>query len=1028
MAEGDPFATQRDVVPAVPAELRAAGFDNAHEIGRGGFGVVYRCMQTSLDRTVAVKVLTADLDEENRARFFREQRAMGRLTGHPNIVNVLHVGVTDSGRPYIVMQYHSQDSLEVQIRRQGPLALNEALRLGVKMAGALETAHRLGIIHRDVKPANILLTNYGEPALTDFGIAHIAGGFETATGTVTGSPAFTAPEVLRGERPSLASDLYGLGATLFCAITGHAAFERRSGEQVVAQFLRITTQPLPDLRERGIPDEVCVAIERAMSGDPDDRPAAAEEFGDELRQVQRRNGFPVDEMALQTEPGEVQRGREYSVQAHPSESDRVMPPAVRGKAGNLPLELTSFVGRRRELSEARKMLSASRLVTLTGIGGVGKTRLALRVAADMRRGFADGVWLVELDKLSQPALVPHAVLSTLGVADNTHPDSLEVLVDHLVDKQLLLVLDNCEHLVDACAELVIAVLTAAPSIHILASSREPLGVSGELTFAVPPLTTPEAGSIGARNRPDEGNTQCEALALFEDRAATVVPGFTPDPEIWRKAAELCRCLDGNPLAIELAVARLRVLSLDELLARLDERLRLLGGSRGRPPRHQTLYAAVDSSFELCSKPERQVWTCASVFAGSFDLESADAVCRNAELGSGAVFDSITGLVDKSILMREETPGPARFRMLETIRQYGRERLAQSGEGQEEVRRRHRDTYLDLAVRAERDWFGPRELHWFSRLRSEWPNLWMALDFCLTRPTESGLGARMAGNLWPLWLPGGYLREGRHWLDRAFVKHTRPDADRAKALWVGGLIIAAQGQPGQARVLLNECREIIEPSRDEAMLATATRISGWIEILAGDEQAARHWLEQSLRHLGASERIDGLAVFAYFDLGVMYGVSGDVERATEVCEQGRRLCASHGDSYALSWIEAARCLARLMQDPTLDLTDDLRDILRIKSDFNNMLGTLLVVEMLAWIAAEQGDAQRAARMLGGAETLWKPVGAYLLGLAPCLERHQAALQRIREALGADKFMRGFRSGAGLDAPHLVAYALGDEQDE
>ena len=241
MTDRNLFETQRDVGPAVVSELRAAGFDDAEEIGRGGFGIVYRCTQLALDRTVAVKVLTTDLDE-NRERFLREQRAMGRLTGHPNIVGVLQVGETEGGYPYLVMQFHRRGSLDARIRRVGPLPLEEVLRLGVKMAGALATAHRTCILHRDIKPANILYTDYGEPALSDFGIAHITGGFKTATGTFTGSPAFTAPEILSGDPPSQASDVYGLGATLFCALTGHAAFERRSGEQVVTQFLRIATR------------------------------------------------------------------------------------------------------------------------------------------------------------------------------------------------------------------------------------------------------------------------------------------------------------------------------------------------------------------------------------------------------------------------------------------------------------------------------------------------------------------------------------------------------------------------------------------------------------------------------------------------------------------------------------------------------------------------------------------------------------------------------------------------------------------
>ncbi|MFE5707085.1 protein kinase [Rhodococcus koreensis] len=298
MAELDPPDTRGNPAPPIAADLAAAGFDDAHEVGRGGFGTVYRCRQRSLDRIVAVKVLTCALDPDNLERFLREQRAMGKLSGHPNIVNVFQVGVTTSGLPYIVMQYHPHDSLAALIRTAGPLRWQDTLHLGVKMAGALETAHRLATLHRDIKPANILLTDYGDPQLTDFGIARIAGGFETTTGVITGSPAFTAPEVLEGRAPTPASDVYSLGATLFCAVTGHAAFERRVGEQVVTQFLRTTDAPHPDLERRHLPADVRSAIEHAMATSPRERPGTAAELGDELRQAQRRHGLTVDDMAV----------------------------------------------------------------------------------------------------------------------------------------------------------------------------------------------------------------------------------------------------------------------------------------------------------------------------------------------------------------------------------------------------------------------------------------------------------------------------------------------------------------------------------------------------------------------------------------------------------------------------------------------------------------------------------------------------------------------------------------------------------
>src|SRR6201987_4913475 len=298
MAKSDPLPTRGDVHAGIAAELGAAGFVNPEEIGRGGFGVVDRCSQPELDRVVAVKGLTADLEPDNLERFVREQGAMGNLSGHPHIVTIFQVGTTATGRPYIVMQYHPHGSLEAKIHDNGPVSWADALHIGVKLAGALETAHRRETLHRDVKPANILLTEYGEPQLTDFGIARIIGGFETADGAVMGSPAYTAPEVLLGEQPDVTSDVYSLAATLFCAGTGHAVFERRKGEQVVAQFLRITRHPIPNLRDCGLPADVCAVIEQAMSRNAQDRPATAEEFVEQLREVQRRHGLPVDNMPV----------------------------------------------------------------------------------------------------------------------------------------------------------------------------------------------------------------------------------------------------------------------------------------------------------------------------------------------------------------------------------------------------------------------------------------------------------------------------------------------------------------------------------------------------------------------------------------------------------------------------------------------------------------------------------------------------------------------------------------------------------
>ena len=429
MADVDPLATQRSLSPDIPAELRQVGFDDVEEIGHGGFGVVYRCAEPTLDRTVAVKVLNSDLDPDNLARFLREQRAMGRLSGHPHIVPILRVGATDSGRPFIVMPYHAKDSLEDLIRRHGPLDWSETLTIGVKLAGALEAAHRADTLHRDVKPGNILLTDYGEPQLTDFGIAKIAGAFQTATGVITGSPAFTAPEVLEGASPTPASDVYSLGATLFCALTGHAAFERQSGEQVVAQFLRITSQPIPDLRKQGLPADVTAVIERAMARDPADRPATAAEFGDELRQIQRSNDVTVDEMARPVELGVERRKSPAARSVHRNTGATPTPPTPTTKY-RPPGPTRSLLARGR-LTDVLRAGGQRRVVFIHAPLGFGKSTLAAQWREELLRGGGAVGWLTVDDDDNNVVWFLAHLLEAIRRVRPTLAESLEqVLEEH----------------------------------------------------------------------------------------------------------------------------------------------------------------------------------------------------------------------------------------------------------------------------------------------------------------------------------------------------------------------------------------------------------------------------------------------------------------------------------------------------------------------------------------------------------------------------------------------------------------------
>lgn len=432
MTDVDPLATRRDLVPDIPAELRQAGFDSVEEIGRGGFGIVYRCAQPMLDRAVAVKVSITDLDPDNLDRFLREQRAMGRLSGHPHIMNVLQVGVLASGRPFIVMPYHAKDSLEVLIRRHGPLDWGETLTIGVKLAGALEAAHRAGTLHRDVKPGNILLTDYGEPQLTDFGIARIAGGFETATGLITGSPAFTAPEVLEGKSPTPASDVYSLGATLFCALTGHAACERRSGEQVIAQFLRVTSQPIPDLRTQGLPADVAAIIERAMARDPADRPATAAEFGDELRAVQSCNGVTVDEMPRPVELGVERRKSPVagSVHRNTGGTPTFQTPPTPATKYRPSVPTRSLVARSR-LTDVLRAGGRRRLILIHAPSGFGKSTLAAQWREELSSDGVAVAWLtVDDDDNNEVWFLAHLLESIRRIRPTLAESLAPVLEEH----------------------------------------------------------------------------------------------------------------------------------------------------------------------------------------------------------------------------------------------------------------------------------------------------------------------------------------------------------------------------------------------------------------------------------------------------------------------------------------------------------------------------------------------------------------------------------------------------------------------
>jgi predicted ATPase/DNA-binding CsgD family transcriptional regulator len=691
---------------------------------------------------------------------------------------------------------------------------------------------------------------------------------------------------------------------------------------------------------------------------------------------------------------------------------------IRRREGKLPVGVTRLVGRRREVAEIHRLLSVSRLVTLTGVGGVGKTRLALEVAGQRRRVFADGAWWVELADLRSPDLLVVTAMRGIGLANPVTGDAAE-LIEYVRERQLLLVLDNCEHLVGACAVLVDELLRAAPGLHVLATSREPLSVAGEHTFLVPPLSVPHEDAATVAGDP----AQHEAVMLFAERAAAAAPGFAVTAGNRQVVAAVCRKLDGLPLAIELAAGRVRALSPEQILHRLDDQYSVItGAGRARPSRHQTLQAAMDWSFQLCSEHERLLWVRLAVFAGGFDLDAVEAVCAGDELTREEVLEALIGLVDKSVVTREERGGRGRHRMLETVRQYGLHRPDAAVEVQQ-LRRTHRDYYLALAERFGREWFGPDQAEWIDRMRAEHANVRAALGFCFGDNREAKSGLAIAGALWMYWVSCGPLCEGRHWLDRGLLLHRQQCPERARALWACAYLAAGQGDIPAALPMLSECRRLADDIHDQVALSCAAYVLGMIEMFGATPGRAVALLEESLAVERALTEPTPLGSLPQFGLAFANISVGNIDRGTELAEDCLTRCQAHGEHYVRSYALMALGMSEVLRGQIEPATAHMREEIKIKRELNDVVGIAWAIEVFAWMAAEEDDAVRSARLFGASRALWRALGAYLSGFEVYLRRHDQYENKVRITLGETAFLVAFQQGTQLSTDQAVAYACG-----
>jgi non-specific serine/threonine protein kinase len=688
------------------------------------------------------------------------------------------------------------------------------------------------------------------------------------------------------------------------------------------------------------------------------------------------------------------------------------------RASHLPADLTSFVGRRQELREVKRLLATARLLTLTGSGGAGKTRLALRAAAEMARGFRDGAWLVSLASIHDPLLVTQSVFGALGVHDLSAGLSLSSLTEYLAGKRLLLVLDNCEHLLDACAVLAVTLVRACPELHLLATSRQALGVAGEVRMVVPPMSLPpEGGEVSAQLL-----LGSDAVWLLSERAAAVVPGFIVDADNAAAVLDLCQRLDGIPLALELAAVRLGSLSIDQLNHGLARELSALGrGDRGAESRQQTLEATINWSYRLLDEQERLLWARLSVFAGGFEEDAVITLCSGTGLPAGRIVELLGALVDKSILNRQlRHGGTPRYWLLETLRQYGQQRLRESGE-QTITQRRHLAWICALAESVGA--WDDKQARSFARMSDERENLWAALNFCTREPDELAAGARAAWHMMTFWACRGPFSDVRRVLTALAETAPQRSLARAQLLWVAAVMAHRENDYAACAALCEASHHIATELKDVEVAAWSLLVGAiplWAE---GDLTGAKKRLGQALA-LAELMQVRQVELDARSTLCGVLAAAGELDRAIELGEQALAMSQRLGElwvrGFALNYLGQAIWLAG--DRPRGEAL--AREAAACKHTLDDRNGLAIVLETLAWMAAEAGQNERAAHLLGAAERVRHETAQTLIELFRT--QHERAESIAVRRLGLKSFEAAFARGRAMTISEGAAFAVEGKQ--
>src|SRR6202521_1473331 len=1025
---------------ALTSGAKLGPYEIQSQLGAGGMGEVYRARDTRLDRSVAIKILSAafSADCDRLDRFEQEARSASALN-HPNIVTIYELG-QDGSTHYIAMELVEGKTLR-ELLVSGLLPMRKAIEIAAQVAEGLTKAHEAGITHRDLKPENLMVSHDGFVKILDFGLAkHGSPSGEssdtfttsmslTASGLVLGTVGYMSPEQVGGQPLDFRSDQFSFGLVLYEMVTGKRAFRRSTAAETLVAILREQAEPI-GAQNRDAPAPLCWAIERCLAKEPDKRYLSTRELARELAAI--RDCFsekPVKE--------------------------------VEPRPTNLPMSRTGFVGREKEAAAAKELLLRQnvRLVTVTGPGGIGKTRLAVEVASGLVESFPGGIYFIPLSPLSDPGLIASVIVQTMGIGEAGGQSPLEILKKSLQDSlraPMLFLLDNFEHLIPA-APIVAELLVMGPHLKILVTSRAALHVYGEHEFPVPPLALPDPRSMPSV----EVLSQSPAVALFVQRAVAAKPDFELNRENAPAVIEICARLDGLPLAIELAAARVKVLSPSSLRTRPANRLQLLtGGARDLPQRQQTLRAAMDWSYDLLSAAEQKLFRRLSVFVGGCNLEGVEAVCDTKGDLDLDLLDGMASMVDKSLVQQAEpAKGDGRFAMLKTIREYALEKLEASGE-EALTKRAHAAYCLVLVEEEAAEQSGAEGAEWLERFASEHDNFRAALEW-LTDTGDAEWGLRLGTALFRYWEIREYLAEGRDRLGRLLklAGAAAPTKLRMRALFAAGVLAGEQGDYISADALINESQDIARVLGDKTGIAVSLNALAVFARDRGDVATAQMLFEASLglwRELGDAKAVaralsnlanvlklqgdydrarslyaECLAIFQGLEdrTGIAWSLNyqGDVARdqgdsaaAQALYEQGLVIFRELGDRWGIAGTLAdlgswARDQGNYPRSHSL-----YRESIKIFQELEHKRGIARLLECFACSAAAQLDAERSLRLAGAAAALRQNIGAPLTPAEQA--KLEASLHLARQALSNTVGVAAWLEGWTLPVEKVVEEVL------